>query len=731
MSAFEIVYRVAVPVPLRKLFDYLGPDSLRPGMRVEVPFGTRTLVGVVLASGAARTEHALRPILRTLDSEPIWDDRLLNLLRWAADYHHHPVGEVFATGLPVKLRGGRGVDPPRGIPVYRACGLPTEEALVTLRRATAQQRLYRSLSRAHWRTWDQLSMESGCNKTALKALLQRNLAEAGTELADIAPLPDVGKIHLSPEQQHVADRIAASLNSFQTFLLQGITGSGKTEVYLEVARQTITRGNQVLFLVPEIALTPQLVDRVQDHLGNSVRCLHSGMTQQERYDTWWLARAGRVSVVLGTRSAIFTPLKHPGLIVVDEEHDSSYKQQDGFRYHARNLAIKRASLSRIPVVLGSATPSLESHHNTQQNRHQLLQLHERYGTAILPTVRIIDSNFHPPINGLTAPLLHAIRERLGRKEQTIIYVNRRGYAPVVRCYQCGWEANCPHCSVRLVYHRQSNHFRCHHCGHREPSETACPTCADPLFLGGAGTQRLEQALSGQFPGARLCRLDRDGAKTAHQLHRQLEQIRNGEVDIVIGTQLITKGHDFSRVTLVGVVHADQGLYNMDFRGTEFMFQELLQVAGRSGRAQTKGEVLVQTGHPHHPCIRLLAAQDYMGFVEFERKQREKAGYPPFAHLAMFRAESKDAKAARHTLEQIQHQGVRILHHTGIDDVEIFPPVPSPLEKKAGRYRMHVMIRARHRGSLHHLLGQFGLVLESIRFPHSVRWSLDVDPMDML
>ncbi len=731
MPAAETVHQIAVPVPLRKSFDYLGPGNLLPGVRVVVPFGPRRLTGVVLSTGPANTGHRLRSIIRVLDSEPVLDGWILRLLLWAAEYHHHPVGEVLAAGLPVKLRSGEAAAEPRGIRIYRASPDPAAEAPDALSGAPAQQRLHRALSREGWHTWPELTEASGCGRHVLRALLKRGLAETRVRLPQITPPPDVEAIRLNPEQEQAANHIVESLGTFRTCLLQGITGSGKTEVYLVAAREAIARGSQVLFLVPEISLTPQLIARVRGYLGDNVRCLHSGMSAQERYETWWLARAGRISAVLGTRSAIFTPLQNPGLIVVDEEHDQSYKQQDGFRYHARNLAIKLASLKDIPVVLGSATPSLESLHNAREGRHRFLQLSERFGAATVPEIRVIDSGIHPPRNGLTDPLLQAIAKRLDRGEQTIIYVNRRGYAPVVHCYQCGWQAACNHCSARLVYHRDSDRFRCHLCGHTEPAGAHCPQCGTTLFLGGAGTQRLEQALYGRFPGARLCRLDRDEAGTAEKLHSRLERIREGTVDIVIGTQLITKGHDFPRVTLVGVVNADQGLFSVDFRGSEFLLQELLQVAGRSGRARAAGEVFIQTAHPKHPCIMKLLDHDYMGFADTELDERHLAGYPPFAHLALFRAESREAGDALSVLERVRRSGEQILRQEEIEGVEILPPVPSPVERRAGRYRLQLMVRSRHRGPLHRLLGMLSVRMESGRSGKSARWSLDVDPMEMV
>ncbi len=730
MSATEPVYQVAVPAPIPRVYDYLGPEKLLPGTRVRVPFGARKLVGMVVSCQPSRGEYKLKSILQVLDSEPVLDRTMLRLLLWVADYYHHPIGEVLATGMPRKLQGNQPVRPPMWTQAFRWSDHSPEEVKARLSKSPAQRRLYQALSRDHWQNWTELAAKTRCKEQTLYKLLTQDLVEQCIKLPKQS-MSARNAIRLNPEQQQAVDQILTALGGYQTFLLQGITGSGKTEVYFEVARRVIASGKQVLLLVPEISLTAQMIARAKGCLGESVRSLHSGLSDQERYDTWWLAKTGQAAVILGTRSAVFIPLQHPGLIIVDEEHDSSYKQGGTFRYHARSLAIKRASISGIPLVLGSATPSLESLHNVQAGRHRHLRLHQRYGDARLPTVRIIDCRIHPPVNGLTPPLLNAIDQRIERGEQTILYINRRGYAPIVRCFQCGWEAHCRHCSARLVYHRQTQSFRCHICDHTQPAGDHCPSCDHSLSFSGAGTQRLEQALYGQFPGARLCRLDRDEASTTHKLYAQLERIRQGEIDVVIGTRMITKGHDFSRVTLVGVVNADQGLYNVDFRATEYMFQELLQVAGRSGRAESHGEVLIQTAYPDHPTVRLLSSQNYMGFVQMENALRSQAGYPPFSYLALFRAKSRNADAACTTLRQIAHWGKQILQDAEIDDIDIFTPVPALLEKKAGQYRMQLLIRTRHRGHLHYLLSRLSTQIGNSRFPPSVRWSLDVDPLEML
>jgi len=501
-------------------------------------------------------------------------------------------------------------------------------------------------------------------------------------------------------------------------------------VYLEVAKRCIANGKQVLFLVPEISLTPQLVSRVREHLGLHVYSMHSGMTDKERYQSWWMAKNGLATALLGTRSAVFSWLQNPGLIIVDEEHDQSYKQQDGFRYHARDLAIKRASLEQIPIVLGSATPSLESLHNANGARHQLLKLSKRIGKAKLPEIEIIDTKTYPLENGISQPVIKAIDTVLSRNEQVIVYINRRGYAPVVHCYECGWQATCQQCAARLTYHQNRKQFRCHHCGHRERFVEQCPECNTDLFFAGAGTQRIEQTLSGKFPGARFCRLDRDQANTTRKLYEQLDLIQKRQVDVIVGTQLITKGHDFSGVSLVCVINADQGLFSVDFRAPEVMFQQLLQVAGRAGRSEGNGKVLIQTAHPGNPYIQMLTQHDYAKFSEASLVEREQTAYPPYTYFALVRAESTDFNAAAALLTQTASIARQFIQNQCLTHVEVFSPIPSPMEKLAGRFRVQLLIRSQVRKQLHQLLGPLSLAVEAQKTSRSVRWSLDVDPMDM-
>ena len=738
------VVQVAVPVPLRRLFDYRRHGApLPPGVRVKVPFGKRTAIGVVVGNLPAQGGRELKEIEAVLDAENLFGDEVLALLIWAANYYHHPPGEALQTALPVALRKGKSPADSRRRKFIRAL---VGGATGYLHRAPAQHKLYQHLSAAGWCDAADINKEFTNAAATLRRLHEKGLIEidlrepeAATEPVTITepttesatePVTPAADLQLNRRQRDAADAITDA-DGFASFLLHGITGSGKTEVYLQAAQTCIAGGRQALILVPEIALTPQLVTRVRAQLGDDVRVLHSALSAGERYRAWCDARSGRAAAVLGTRSAVFTPLASPGLIVVDEEHDISYKQQDGFRYHARDLAIKRAALHGVPVVLGSATPSMETRHNAVRGRHKLLELPNRTGAAMLPKINFIDLRRNRPSDGFSAPLLRAIKQRLDAGEQTIIFLNRRGFAPTAQCHHCGWQAACERCDARLTYHRAADakrdQFRCHHCGHAAAADMQCGECGAGLFLAGAGTQRLERCLADKFPRAKIARLDRDRLKQQHQLERELAAIRAGETDIIIGTQLIAKGHDFARVTLVGVVDSDQGLYSMDFRAPEYLFQQLVQVAGRAGRDKSPGEVLIQTAHPDNRTLQFLRRHDFAKFADDCIAERRAAAYPPFAHLALWRAESTQAGSALGFLRYAAGVGRRLLSD---NSVTILDAVVSPMEKLAGRYRAQLMVRSGERAKLHALLRAWLAALEADPKSRRARWSLDVDPMEM-
>jgi primosomal protein N' (replication factor Y) len=734
MSAAPHVVHVAVPSPLSRHFDYLIPASLpvpAPGARVRVPFGRREVIGMVLAvvTGSDVPQEKLRPVKGVLDTEPLLPEKLMELLVWGAAYYHHPVGEVMQTALPVALR--RGVAPPamrekRYALTEAARDLPPE----TFRRSPRQARVH-ALLKQH---------PQGLGASALTELadgwreaVKRMEARGWIRVDDKPELPEpaVPQATAPVPSAAQADAVAAihgAAGKFGCLLLHGVTGSGKTEVYLRVIDDAIARGGQVLVLVPEIGLTPQLGARFEQRLERPVVMLHSGMNDGERLAAWQAARAGRAAVVIGTRSAVFTPMPKLALIVIDEEHDASFKQQDGFRYHARDVAIKRASFENIPVVLGSATPSLESLHNAGHGRYRLLQLPERAGGASPPRVTLLDLKRIKLNAGLSPQLIESLQDRLARGEQSLLFLNRRGFAPVLMCHDCGWLAPCKRCDARLTVHRRLHQLRCHHCGAETGIPEQCPDCGSGNLHGiGEGTERIEEQLVRLFPQARIERIDRDSTRRKGALEEKLRRVHAGEAQILVGTQMLTKGHDFPNLTLVGVLNADQGLYSADFRGEERLVQQLVQVTGRAGRADKPGEVLVQTHHPDNPAFAALAHHDYQEFARFALGEREAAGFPPFAHLALLRAESTKPQAALVFL-RAAHAAAATCGASAA--VRLMDPVASPMERRAGRYRAQMLVQSGERRALHEFLNCWLAQLEDNKRSRQVRWSLDVDPAEM-
>ncbi len=732
MKRLSIV-RVAVPVPLRREFDFLPPhDDDRtpvPGARVLVPFGRRRMVGVVcrVVENPEVSPHTLKPIIAWLDDEPVLPERLGELVHWAADYYQQPVGIAWRTALPRALRGPDAITP--AIPEHFALtddGLKLGEPPA---RAPVQQRIMKAFTTAPGHCLDApaLRLISDRWRKSIEALVGRGWVQRVpyTEPATDADAPR--DFELNADQDHAVAAINGA-DDFACFLLYGITGSGKTEVYLEAIRSVVSRGRQALVLVPEISLTPQLVRALQRWFGKSVAVLHSGLAAGERHYNWWRGRQGHAPVVLGTRSAVFAPLARPGLIVVDEEHDSSYKQQDGLRYHARDVAVYRAKLEGIPVVLGSATPSLESMHNASRGRYRQLVLAERAKGAALPDIGFIDMRRSKAQDGISSALFEALDRRLGRSEQSLLFINRRGYAPVWTCYECGWHAQCERCDAHLTLHRSINKLLCHHCGREQSPQLACPACQG-ASLGplGAGTQRLEDGLRKRLPEARIVRIDRDSTRRKGALEESLSAARNREADILVGTQLLTKGHDFPYVTLVGVVNADQGLYSVDYRATEQLFQQLLQVSGRAGRDVHAGEVLIQTMYPEHPVFQELARHDYSRFAGYALAERETAAYPPFSRFALLRAESTKADTALGFLDAARRELVKHPDHRRI---RVMDAVRAPMEKRAGRYRAQLLLSASDRSALRDVLTPWLAWLETWPASKKVRWSIDIDPVDM-
>jgi len=721
--------QVAVLAPVRQLFEYLPPPAGFAGdpcgCRVRVPFGRGERIGIVVETAApSHAPERLKPVLEVLDDTPLLEPSLLQLARWAAAYYCHPVGEAVAALLPVELRRGEALRSLRE-PAYALTDAgraalagdarfgPRQRTLLT---AAAGAPLRLADARQH--DFDVLRVLGGlCRRGWLDAIeLDASAVAAGIRGAFLA---------LNDAQQAALTALLAARDAFGVHLLQGVTGSGKTEVYLHAAREMLDCKRQVLMLIPEIGLSEQLVQRFRARFGASVAVLHSELTERERSLVWARARSGAVGIVLGTRSAVWTPLPSLGLVVVDEEHDPAFKQQDGFRYSARDVAVMRARDAGIPIMLGSATPSLETEYNVQQGKYRRLLLPQRAGGAQAPTLRGVDVRGLALTGGLGDTLCRAIDERLQRSEQVLLFLNRRGYAPVLMCHACGHIAQCTRCDARLVVHQVRGRLVCHHCGSEERIDSPrTPCCSSPeRFTLGVGTEQVEEALRERFPTARVLRIDRDSMRRKGELEAAYAAVRERRVDILVGTQMLAKGHDFPAVTLVGVVDADSRLFAADFRAGERFAQTLLQVAGRAGRAEAPGLVLVQTHHPAHPLLRLVLDHDYAAFAAAALAERAEAGLPPYVALAVVRAEALDARAPLTFLRRLR----QALPATA--EVECAGPVPAPMERRAGRYRAVLMLSSRQRSQLARTLAQLLAVAAALPERHRVRWHVDVDPQE--
>ncbi|MCL2022488.1 MAG: primosomal protein N' [Betaproteobacteria bacterium] len=661
------IARVALDLPLSRLFDYRVADdsALTVGVRLLVPFGKREKIGVLveLATASKIAPEQLKEAVRIEDDLPPLPPEFFRLCEFAAQYYQTTLGEAIHQALPPALKKTR----------------------PAIRRATKKR-------------------------------------EVAT------PLPQPVKPELNAEQANAVALIAAA-RGFQPFLLYGVTGSGKTEVYLRLLENVLAEGLQVLLLAPEINLTPQLETRIQTHFpGVPLVMLHSGLTEAAREKAWRAAFLGEAGIVVGTRLAVFTPMPYLGLIIVDEEHDLSYKQQEGMRYSARDLAIYRASLGKMPIVLGSATPSLESWAHAQHGRYRLVTLLERaVSSARLPVVRMLDTRKVRLEEGLCPSLIEALRQRLEKGEQSLIFLNRRGYAPVLACPACAWISHCSRCAANLVVHLEDKRLRCHHCALETKIPLACPACGNrDIQPFGRGTQRIEAALAGQFPGARVLRVDRDSARSRKQWETILTRIHAGEVDILVGTQMLAKGHDFPRLTLVGVVGADAALFAADWRAPERLFAQLMQVAGRAGRADLPGEVLIQSEYPEHPLYNALTAHDYTGYAKALLEERRQAGFPPYAYQAMLRAEAPRMAMALAFIRD----AVACANAGDYPGLSLFDAVPMRLSRLMNMERAQLLIESPSRAELQAFLAKWREILETMPRPRQLRWHLEVDPLEV-
>ncbi len=734
--ASDPILKIAVDTPVGTLFDYLppadgDPASIQPGIRLKIPFGRRQLVGVLanIVQEPAIAVDRLRRASELLDKIPVLDAPLLELLQWAANYYHHPPGEVIAAALPKGLRQGRPQTETDTIWYATESGR-AQDLNALSRRAARQASLlnYLKQNKKGVCTNEILDTLGQC-RTQLLTLEKKGWIEHRVTEREAHPSVRTESVRgpePTPEQQAVISACREAANRFEPILLNGVTGSGKTEVYLRVIEQVLADEKQALVLVPEIGLTPQLVDRFSQRLSVPLAVLHSGLSDGERLNAWRAARSGQAPVVIGTRSAVFAPLTNPGVIVVDEEHDGSYKQQEGFRYHARDLAVRRAQKAGCPVILGSATPSLESLHNAAAGRYHRFDLPERPGQAVHPSLRVVDLRSHAVDGGLSTPLVLAIQKHLDAEGQILLFLNRRGFARVLFCSACGWSAMCERCDARMILHRARNILSCHHCGREQAPVESCRECSSPLHALGEGTERIEDTLERKFPGVEIARIDRDSTRRKGAAAELFEKVRSGQIRILIGTQMLTKGHHFPDVSLVGVLNADQGLFGIDFRSDEKLSQTIVQVAGRAGRAERPGEVIVQTSYPDHPLLEQLIRQGYDGFAVAALAERRQSGWPPFSHLAMIRSESTQRDLGHELLSRIRQLAAKY----GSADVLVLGPAAAPMERRAGRYRAQLLFQARERGPLHVLLQKLVPAIPDFPGARRVRWSVDVDPVEL-
>jgi len=730
----KIILSIAIPIPLNRLFDYLAPDNYeieqcQIGIRVQVPFGKQTKIGILLAVKTTSDidTYKLKTAEILLDTSPLLSAQDIKLLYWAQSYYHHPIGDVFMSAFPTSLRKGKASiikSSPHFILTEKGQAstdtdlkrAPKQLALIQLFK-TQQQSLSSEMIAAHFSLW----------RPALKSLLDKNYIKKSTKL----PCKPENIIQQKPlvansEQQTAIETITQKLNQFSVFLLEGVTGSGKTEVYLQVIEQVLKNNQQVLVLLPEITLTPQLESRFKQRFSVAIETYHSQHNETQRQNAWLTMQKGHSEILLGTRSALLTPAPRLGLIILDEEHDVSFKQQEGFRFSARDIAIVRAKMLNIPIILGSATPSLESLHNVNQQRYQCLQLLKRAGDAIPPHLSLLDIRNQFLQEGLSPPLIREIQKTLAKKEQVLLFLNRRGFAPTLICHSCGWVAQCSRCDANLVVHYRQQKLRCHHCKGEQALPKQCPACkSKELKSLGLGTERVETALHELFPEHKTVRLDRDSTQRKGALEQYLNAIHQGDVDIILGTQMLAKGHHFPNVTLVVLLDVDSGLFSIDFHAPEKLAQLIIQVAGRAGRAEKKGRVIMQTRQPDHPLLNTLIQQNYQAFAQSALIEREEAQLPPYSYQALLRANSLEKQFSYEFLQII----VALINQYNNGTLAL-GPVAAPMAKRIGQFRYQLLLQHTQRKPLHQLLNWLVPEIQKHKLTRKVRWSLDVDPIDL-
>ncbi len=735
--------RVVIQRPIYKSLDYDCSISPLPssGCRVRVPLGNSVVTGLVIETDVTSEFKKLKSILQVLDEKPLLDNAMLALLTWASRYYLYPLGEVLFHALPVALRNGKAIPQ---LTLWRLSETGQMLDADSLKRAPKQQAMWQLLKQGELSA-HQLQQTLG--KTWRSILNQLDKKEC---ISQREVDPDYQQIGAQQSNDIIAEKVALTLTDEQQdcvtqinhylqdekpkpILLHGITGSGKTEVYLRAITPILQAEKQVLVLVPEIGLTPQLLQRFKEHFPHlSIASLHSGLANGERLNVWLGAKSGTIDIVIGTRSAVFTAMKNLGAILIDEEHDASFKQQEGFLYQARDMAIKRAYDANIPILLGSATPSLESLHNVNRQRYHYLRLASRPGTRKPPEMVLQDIRTLPLEAGISSLMMREIRLHIDNNNQVMLFLNRRGFAPVLMCPSCGWHAHCNRCETGMTYHASASKVICHHCGSEQIIKPVCPECNSPkITTQGQGTERIEQVLNTHFPNTPVIRIDRDSTSRKGSLEKKLQTIHEGHPVILIGTQMLTKGHDFPKLTLVGILDVDQALFSIDYRAQERLTQQVLQVAGRAGRGETKGRVVLQTSQPEHPILLSLLSQGYYKTAKQILSERQLWNYPPYGAQALIRVSADNSEAGFSFLNTLRVGLQATLSEDQAKELSLLGPVPSPLSKKANRFRFQLLLTSLQRVTLHRALDTVLIHLQSARKTGGVRWAIDTDPMDFL
>ncbi len=722
----------AVALPVYHLFDYELPDSINaiPGMRFKLPFGSGQKLGILVScQQQAISRKNLKQALIQLDDEPVLSSHLMKMSAWLAEYYCQPLGEVLFQFLPGLARKAEPLAKTR-VKIWTAGKIDEDELSSIKRRAPKQYVILQAL----------IQSENGLNALQLKQLHEswhqplKVLQDKGLvssryrEHLSFSEIKPKVNLTLTEDQQNIVSQISPLLDTFLVHLIQGVTGSGKTEVYLELMLEVIKQGKQVIYLVPEIGLTPQLLQRLQNRLGQGVVSSHSALSDLQRYQSWDQFKRGAAQVIIGTRSALFSETSKLGLIIIDEEHDASFRQQDGIRYHARDVAIKRAQVLGIPVIMGSATPSVESIYNLAKPHYRLHRLDKRVNNSSPPKIELLDCSQIPLNTSCSPQMLKAIKQHLNAQGQVLLFLNRRGFAPVVMCHECGWQSTCYQCDARMTLHQSVNKLICHHCGYSVMVPHKCPECGvKEIRHYGVGTQQLEEFLQTQFPAVEVIRIDRDSVKSAKQFDAKMQPVRDGSPCILVGTQMLAKGHDYPHITLVGLLDSDQALYSSFYRANERLIQTVLQVSGRAGRSEKKGQALLQTAFPAHPLMLNLCHQDYSELVESILQERKMVGFPPYARVVTFLVDAIELELAMQKLLQLR-EILTELNQPGL--IDVIGPIPALMTRRIGRYRAQLSIKSDNFQAIRRILHQLMPKIQKIRNTRKSRLSIEVDPLDL-